>query len=51
MRKPPEQWPDGVVRAFGKLNKKLYTALQGPSEMGLSGRLEKWDRDVYAIPR
>jgi proline iminopeptidase len=44
LRKPPEQWPDGVQRAFGKLNKKIYIALQGPSEMGMSGRLETWDR-------
>jgi proline iminopeptidase len=44
LRVPPEKWPDGLVRAFAKLNKKLYIALQGPSEMGLSGRLEKWDR-------
>jgi proline iminopeptidase len=44
LRMPVEKWPDGVVRAFGKLNKKLYIALQGPSEMGVSGRLENWDR-------
>ena len=43
VRMPVDQWPDGVLRAFGKLNKKFYTAMQGPSEMGLSGRLEKWD--------
>jgi proline iminopeptidase len=39
-----EEWPDAVVRSFGKLNKQVYVMMQGPSEFGLSGRLEKWDR-------
>jgi len=38
------EWPDAVMRAFGKLNKQVYVLMQGPSEFGLSGRLEKWDR-------
>lgn len=44
LRMPPEQWPDPVNRAFAKLNKKVYVPMQGPSEMGASGKLEKWDR-------
>jgi len=44
LRMPPDQWPDPVVRAFTKLNKKIYVPMQGPSEMGASGKLEKWDR-------
>ena len=44
LRLPPDQWPDPVLRAFGKLNKKIYVPMQGPSEMGASGKLEKWDR-------
>ena len=44
LRLPPDQWPDPVNRSFGKLNKKIYVLMQGPSEMGASGRLEKWDR-------
>jgi proline iminopeptidase len=44
LRMPPDQWPDPVMRAFGRLNKKIYIPMQGPSEMGASGRLEKWDR-------
>ena len=44
LRMPPEQWPDPVLRAFNKLNKKIYIPMQGPSEMGASGVLEKWDR-------
>jgi len=44
LRMPPDQWPDPVNRAFARLNKKIYVLMQGPSEMGASGRLEKWDR-------
>ena len=44
LRRPAAQWPDGVNRAFSHLNTHLYTLMQGPSEMGASGRLEKWDR-------
>jgi len=44
LRMPAGQWPDPVVRAFGDLNKKIYIPMQGPSEMGASGVLEKWDR-------
>jgi proline iminopeptidase len=44
LRIPPERWPDPVVRAFAHLNKKIYIPMQGPSEMGASGTLEKWDR-------
>jgi len=44
LRMPPEQWPEPVVRSFAHLNPKVYIPMQGPSEMGLSGRLEKWDR-------
>jgi proline iminopeptidase len=42
MRLP--EWPDAVNRAFGKLNKQVYVLMQGPSEFGSSGRLERWDR-------
>jgi proline iminopeptidase len=44
LRMPPEQWPDPVNRAFARLNKDVYIPMQGPSEMGASGKLEKWDR-------
>ena len=46
-----EEWPDAVTRSFGKLNKQVYVLMQGPSEFGASGRLEKWDRkaDLGAI--
>jgi proline iminopeptidase len=44
LRMPVEQWPDPAMRGLTHLNKKIYIAMQGPSEMGMSGRLEKWDR-------
>ncbi len=42
-RFPIDQWPDPVNRAFKNLNGILYTLMQGPSEFGISGKLEKWD--------
>jgi proline iminopeptidase len=44
LRRPPEQWPDPVTRAFNHINPAIYVPLQGPSELGLSGKLERWDR-------
>ncbi len=44
LRMPPDQWPDPVKRAFAKINKKIYIPMQGPSEMGASGKLLNWDR-------
>ena len=44
LRLPPEQWPDPVLRSFGNYNHEIYVSLQGPSEMGASGRLANWDR-------
>jgi proline iminopeptidase len=44
LRMPPDQWPDPVLRAFSNYNHDLYVALQGPSEMGASGKLLNWDR-------
>jgi proline iminopeptidase len=44
LRRPADQWPDGVVRAFTHINRHLYELMQGPSEMGASGRLANWDR-------
>jgi proline iminopeptidase len=44
LRMPPDQWPDAVNRTFAKLNSTVYTIMQGPSEFGISGKLENWDR-------
>lgn len=39
-----QEWPDPVNRAFAKLNQEVYVTMQGPSEFGISGKLENWDR-------
>ncbi len=44
LRMPSKDWPEPVLRSFAKLNRKVYVPMQGPSEMGASGILEKWDR-------
>ncbi len=44
LRMPPDQWPDPVNRAFKHINTKVYVPLQGPSELGMTGTLENWDR-------
>src|SRR5207342_2983303 len=46
LRMPPEQWPAPVVRALAAINRDIYVPMQGPSEMGASGKLEKWDRSA-----
>lgn len=38
-----ENWPEPINRMFAKLNKELYVIMQGPSEFGISGKLENWD--------
>ena len=44
LRMPPDQWPDPVNRAFKHVNQAVYVPMQGPSELGASGTLAKWDR-------
>jgi len=44
LRLPVDQWPEPVLRSFGHLNRKIYVPMQGPSELGASGKLETWDR-------
>lgn len=43
LRKPVSDWPDPVNRSMSKLNQSLYITMQGPSEMGISGKLTNWD--------
>ncbi|HEV2375686.1 MAG TPA: proline iminopeptidase-family hydrolase [Streptosporangiaceae bacterium] len=43
-RMPLEAWPDPVNRVFAHTNPAIYVPMQGPSELGLSGTLEDWDR-------
>ncbi|GGK76101.1 proline iminopeptidase-family hydrolase [Rufibacter glacialis] len=44
LRLPLEEWPEPVNRSFAKMNQSFYVTMQGPSEFGISGKLEKWDR-------
>lgn len=37
------EWPEAINRTFKHLNGTIYTMMQGPSEFGVRGRLEKWD--------
>jgi proline iminopeptidase len=44
IRMPIDQWPDPLKRAFDHMNPKVYIPMQGPSELGASGRIANWDR-------
>ncbi|HEY8164848.1 MAG TPA: proline iminopeptidase-family hydrolase [Gemmatimonadaceae bacterium] len=44
LRMPHDQWPDPVNRMFEHLNQAVYIPMQGPSELGASGKLVNWDR-------
>lgn len=44
LRRPAAEWPEPVERAGAYLNRRFYVTMQGPSEMGASGRLLEWDR-------
>lgn len=44
LRMPADQWPDPLMRALNKINKRIYVPMQGPSELGTSGKLVTWDR-------
>ncbi len=44
LRRPPDEWPDPVNRAFAHINPAIYVPMQGPSELGASGKLLHWDR-------
>jgi proline iminopeptidase len=45
-----EEWPDPVVRGFDHINPAIYVPMQGPSELGASGKLAEWDRTAD-LPR
>jgi proline iminopeptidase len=51
LRLPVEDWPEPVVRSFANVNKSVYVPMQGPSELGASGKLVDWDRsgDLHRI--
>lgn len=51
LRMPYEEWPDAVLLAFDHVNPNVYVPMQGPSELGASGKLADWDRtaDIHEI--
>ncbi|BCY29236.1 proline iminopeptidase-family hydrolase [Flavobacterium okayamense] len=44
LRFSAKDWPEPVNRSFAKMNQSLYVTMQGPSEFGIAGKLENWDR-------
>ncbi len=44
LRMPLEEWPEPVNRGFSHINPDIYVPMQGPSELGASGKLLEWDR-------
>jgi proline iminopeptidase len=46
LRIPAAQWPDPVNRSFKHMNPNVYVPMQGPSELGASGKLVNWDRSA-----
>ena len=44
LRRPVGEWPDSADRALKHTNPKVYIPMQGPSELGASGKLVEWDR-------
>jgi proline iminopeptidase len=49
LRMPVEEWPDPVNRAFARINYDIYIPMQGPSELGASGKLVDWDRTAALL--
>lgn len=43
-RIPVTDWPEPVSRSLNQTNQSLYVTMQGPSEFGLSGKLDQWNR-------
>ena len=54
LRMPLEEWPEPATRSFSRVNRSIYVPMQGPSELGASGRLASWDRtaslDQITVP-
>ncbi|HEX6071378.1 MAG TPA: proline iminopeptidase-family hydrolase [Sphingomicrobium sp.] len=44
LRRPAAEWPTPVVNSMANMNRDFYSTMQGPSEMGASGRLVNWNR-------
>ncbi|WP_158824035.1 proline iminopeptidase-family hydrolase [Granulicella sp. S156] len=39
-----QPWPEPVVRAFNRMNQKIYNEMQGKSEFVVTGNLKDWER-------
>lgn len=50
LRLPAAAWPEPLNRSFRHLNPSVYVPMQGPSELGASGKLAQWDRTAD-LPR
>ena len=46
LRIPAADWPEPVLRTFKHINPAVYVPMQGPSELGASGKLVNWDRSA-----
>jgi proline iminopeptidase len=46
LRMPHADWPDPINRLFAHTNEEIYVSMQGPSELGASGKLIDWDRSA-----
>jgi proline iminopeptidase len=44
LRKPFAEWPEPLMRSFEHMNPDVYVPMQGPSELGASGKLLDRDR-------
>lgn len=51
LRMPQAEWPEAIFRTFAHMNPAIYVPMQGPSELGASGKLLHWDRtkDIHEI--
>ena len=48
-RLPLAEWPVPVTRSFANINQAIYVPMQGPSELGASGKLLHWDRTADLV--
>lgn len=39
LRRPADEWPEDAVLGFDRINPQIYVPMQGPSELGASGKL------------
>jgi proline iminopeptidase len=44
LRMPFAEWPEPVARMMNHINPAVYVPMQGPSELGMSGKLLDWNR-------